>query len=62
MRLDERGGGQDVQVEGERGPRQAQAAGDFSSWEAERGVADEEAEDVEARLLGERGKGIDRLE
>jgi len=57
--LDELGGGQHVQVEGERGAGEAEVAGNLAGGKAERSEADEEAENVQAGVLGESGEGID---
>lgn len=61
MRADEIGGGQDIEMEGESGAREMEAPGDLAGGEAVRGVANEEAEDVQAGFLSESGEGVDGL-
>ncbi len=56
MGLDQPGRSQHIEMKRERRPGKAQLARDLSGGEAQRGVADEQPENVQARLLGERGE------
>jgi hypothetical protein len=61
MRLDQPGRSEHIQMERKSWPWKAQLARDPPRGEAERRVADEKPEDVQARLLGERGERIHSL-
>jgi hypothetical protein len=61
MRLDEFGGRQHVQVEGQRGSGKMQMAGNLAGRETLGREAHEQAENVQARFLGQGGEGIDSL-
>jgi len=61
MRADEIGGGEDIEMEGKSGAGKMEPFGDIAGREALRGVADEEAEDVQAGFLSESGEGVHGL-
>lgn len=61
MWLDQPSRSEHVEMEREGRPGKTQLSGDLSRRETQRGVADEQPENVQARLLGERGKRIDSL-
>jgi len=61
VRADEIGGGEDIEMEGESGAGKMKAFGDLAGGQALRGVADEQAEDVQAGFLSKGGEGVDGL-
>lgn len=59
MRAHELRCGEDVEMKGKSGAGQIEAAGDRSGRKAVGGVANQQAENVEPRLLSERAERID---
>jgi len=62
MGLDQPRGSEHIEMERKRRPGKAQLARDPARRETQRGVANEQPEDVQARLLSERGERIHNLQ
>ena len=61
MWFDEFRGGEDIEMERQRGSGKMQVAGNLARGKAQRGMTDQEAEDAQAGFLGQGREGIDSL-